>query len=214
MDAGEGGMASPDQEHRISIPDHNNAGGSGVSVGPGIINEEDVSGLPSEPADLDEEWIREMESQIDWAFENVTRWPLYFKDETEDKICKLTLRERISQRRSETEEGLSQPSVVTIGPFHRHRWDKVSISNKEKWRIVFLMNLLCGLNLARCFVKIKNQAANARSRYNFDERESSRFKDDEIFGEMLLLDSYFILFTLTIKLRKRTGRLYIDPNNT
>ncbi|XP_020110865.1 UPF0481 protein At3g47200-like [Ananas comosus] len=194
-------MASRDQEHRISIPDHNNAGGSGVSVGPGFINEEDVCSLPIEPADLGEEWIREVEDKIVSAFEDSTvLWHSDFKDETGPKICMLPLRD--SQPRLETKGGLSQPSVVTIGPFHRQ--DRVSISDKEKWMIVGLMNLLCGLDLASCLVKIKNQVANARNSYsNLDvSDQSSGFKDDKSFAEMLLLDSYFILFMLTIKLRK------------
>ncbi|XP_020111040.1 uncharacterized protein LOC109726019 [Ananas comosus] len=208
-------MASP-EEHRISIPDHN-AGGSGVSVGPGIINEEYLSSLPSDPPNADEWWIREMEYRIERGLADSTLRPSNFKDETEDKICVSTLHERISQRRSDTEEGLSRPSVVRIGPFHR--WHSSSISEDEKWVIVGLMNLLYGLDLRSCLVRIKNQVANARSRYNIDELqrfrcikdpispyemsdERSRFYNDKSFAEMLLLDSYFILFMLTIKLRE------------
>nr|CAD1824422.1 unnamed protein product [Ananas comosus var. bracteatus] len=74
------------------------------------------------------------------------------------------------------------------------------------------MNSLCGLDLASCLVKIKNQVANARNSYKLDvSDQSSSFKDDKSFAEMLLLDSYFILFMLTIKLRKGLARYTLTP---
>nr|CAD1824423.1 unnamed protein product [Ananas comosus var. bracteatus] len=197
-------MASRDQEHRISIPDHNNAGGSGVSVGPGFINEEYLSSLPSKP-DLDEEWLRKVEAKIDCAFAGLAVYPpWYIEDETQPKIRELPLRDRISQPGLETEGGLSQPSVVTIGPFHRK--DPTRISNNDKWVIVWLTNWLHNLDLGRSLLKMKNQVKEARNSYH-----KLDVSDDKSFAEMLLRDSYFILFTLTIKLRKQLTHYTLMP---
>ncbi|XP_020081731.1 uncharacterized protein LOC109705413 [Ananas comosus] len=59
---------------------------------------------------------------------------------------------------------------------------------------------------------MKNKVKEARDCYsNLDVSESSDFKDDKSFAEMLLLDSYFILFTLTIKLRKGLTHYTLTP---
>nr|CAD1824385.1 unnamed protein product [Ananas comosus var. bracteatus] len=160
MDGGEG-IAASSEEFRISIADIN-ASRSGESAGSGIA-EEDMSGLPSEQ-NADEEWIREVEDKIKSALIDSTPWPLHVEDETEPKICKLPLRDRISE-----------PS---------------------------------------CLVKMKNQVAKARSRYDLDEPETFGFEDERSFAEMLLLDSYFILFTLTIKLPRFYCRVSYIPNAT
>nr|CAD1824415.1 unnamed protein product [Ananas comosus var. bracteatus] len=73
------------------------------------------------------------------------------------------------------------------------------------------MNHSCGLNLSSCLVRIKSQVVKARSSYNLDELENFDFKDVKSFAEMLLLDSYFILFMLTIKLRKGLARYTLMP---
>nr|CAD1824414.1 unnamed protein product [Ananas comosus var. bracteatus] len=60
------------------------------------------------------------------------------------------------------------------------------------------MNCLYGIDLAGSLVKMKNQAAAALACYSFaDLCESFDVEDDKGFAEVLLLDSYFILFMLT-----------------
>nr|CAD1824391.1 unnamed protein product [Ananas comosus var. bracteatus] len=206
MDAGEG-MACP-EEHQIFIPD--NAGRSGESVG--IESDEEDSSGPSKP-DVDEKWIREVEDKIWHAFPNLTHWRL--NDETEPKICKFTLSEEISRPRLMPVE-FSKPRVVTIGPFHRQDTISISdnerISDKEKWVIMCFTNWLYNLDWVHCLFKMKNQVAIARKHYcNLDTPESFDSEYERSFAEMLLLDSYFILFMLTIKICKRPTGYTLMP---
>nr|CAD1824416.1 unnamed protein product [Ananas comosus var. bracteatus] len=196
-----GCMASP-EEHLIYIADDAaSRSGSGESVGTRSDEEEDGSSLPSKPRG-DEEWIREVENKMCRALLDSMLWPFQSPDERETTICKFTLGKEISRPRFATIGEFSQPRVVTIGPFHRQ--ESTSISDDQKWVIVCFMNLLCGLDLARCLVKMKEEVKKARNSYSdLDISQSSGPKDYTSFTEMLLLDSYFILFILTVKIRKR-----------
>ncbi|OAY70565.1 hypothetical protein ACMD2_26881 [Ananas comosus] len=101
------------------------------------------------------------------------------------EICKFVL-----------DEAFCRPRVVAIGPYHRH--ESTSVTDADKWLIVCLMNCLYGIDLAGSLVKMKNQAAAALACYSFaDLCESFDVEDDKGFAEVLLLDSYFILFMLT-----------------
>ncbi|XP_020110621.1 UPF0481 protein At3g47200-like isoform X1 [Ananas comosus] len=193
-------------EHRISIVD--NASGSGGRVGT-EIDQEEVSSLPIN-SNEDEKWIRKLQEKVERAFPGSTHWPSQFVDETEPKICMFTMREEISRPRSVTKGEFSQPRVVRIGPFHRKV--RTSISNNKKWMIVYFVNYLYRLDLAGCIIKIKNQVATARRDYTeLDVLESFGLKDDNRFAKMLLLDSYFILFVLTVKIRKRPSGYTLMP---
>nr|CAD1823429.1 unnamed protein product [Ananas comosus var. bracteatus] len=60
------------------------------------------------------------------------------------------------------------------------------------------MNSLYDLDLEGCLIMIKNQVVEARKCYSdSDMPESFGSTNDNTFAEMLLLDSYFILFMLT-----------------
>ncbi|XP_020080180.1 UPF0481 protein At3g47200-like [Ananas comosus] len=203
-----GCMASP-EEHLIYIADAAaSRSGSGESVGTRSDEEEDGS-LPSKPHG-DEEWIREVENKMCRALLDSMLWPFQSPDERETTICKFTLGKEISRPRFATIGEFSQPRVVTIGPFHRQ--ESTSISDDQKWVIVCFMNLLCGLDLARCLVKMKEEAKKARNSYSdLDISQSSGPKDYTSFTEMLLLDSYFILFILTVKIRKRPAGYTLMP---
>nr|CAD1824389.1 unnamed protein product [Ananas comosus var. bracteatus] len=76
-----------------------------------------------------DEWFKEIEEKKMICSPTDTL-ALPFDDKTKPKICKFTLHEEISRPRLVKVGEFPQPSVVTIGPFHRQK--STGISDDEK----------------------------------------------------------------------------------